>query len=618
MLVTISFWDNDFQQIIFTGDGATFERRSRQFHGVNTIVPDSPNLIVSISIGQDLLQSGKTGALLTEGINNILIENKINSEQLSSMVWDGAYFAVHVDDIFRDLHNRTSTSLPAWWDWMHKCGLVDSHLTGEKAKEFNWVYKLVKLAVRMIRNFQWGKEYEKMRSKAQELDVALFNLQFFSETRFANSKRLVFRNLYMMVGPCIAVLEQEIMEELQNRTELGAADYDVRKRGQSARELKGAFLNQQNLLLLAGLCDIYHIFGDLVNISQAVTYLPHQRLAEFDRVLSKMKSLGEHFKSDCGNVTNVNTALCLTPHYHKARRSVKIDGTIQNVAVLNRTPTKAAGLNVSTRSQKQSKFFSQSPMEAEDGDNAIDVNIIEAGSEHTEEFYNQLDGKLAGFADKLSSNLSEEVIDDEERHLIGKTQTILDVKDLLTQLRRSNLSPEIFASNHFPIFAEAAAAMHAHGMSIITSDLLERQYRKFVAAVADLSPDDLSDDLDPREILQDLFSEKKKLFEDCQVILHIASTAATKSSCESIIESYVSEYEYTSNSRKNFSEDGINEVFNIVKNGPPINRCDKVVSTSMKEYFKDKQPHMTTQDLFKKSKTLLKIANEKSRLPFMD
>ena len=49
-------------------------------------------------------------------------------------------------------------------------------------------------------------------------------------------------------------------------------------------------------------------------------------------------------------------------------------------------------------------------MEAEDGDNAIDVNIIEAGSEHTEEFYyNQLDGKLAAFADKLPSNLLEEV-----------------------------------------------------------------------------------------------------------------------------------------------------------------------------------------------------------------
>ena len=617
MLVTISFWDNDFQQILFTADGATFERRSRQFHGVNTIVPDAPNLIVSISIGQDLLPSGKTGALLTESINNTLLENKIESNQLSSLVFDGAVLLSHVDDLLRDYHNRSSASLPAWWDWMHRTGLVDSHLTGEKAKEFHWVYKLVKLAVRMIRNFQWGKEYEKMRSMAQELDVALFNLQFFSETRFANSKRLVFRNLYMMVGPCIGVLEQEIMEEVQNRTELGAADHDVRKRGQSARELKGAFLNQQNLLLLAGLCDIYQLFGDLVNIAQAFTYLPHQRLAEFDRVLSKMKSVGEHIISDCGSVTNVNTALCLTPHYHKARRSVKINGTIQDVAVLHRLPTKAAGLNVSTRSQKQSKFFSQSPIEAEDGDNAIDVNIIEAGSEHTEEFYNQLDGKLAALADKLSSNLSEEVVSDKERQLIGKTKTILDVNDLMTQLRRSNLSPEVFASNHFPIFAEAAAAMHAHGMSSITSDMLERQYRKFVAKVADLSPDDLSD-LDPREILKDLFSEKKSNFEDCQVILHIASTAATKSSSESIIESYVSEYEYTSNSRKNFSEDGINETFNIVKNGPPINRCDKVVAASMKEYFQDKQPHMTTNELFKKSKTLLKISNEKSTLPFMD
>ena len=113
LLVTISFWDNDFQQILFTADGATFERRSRQFHGVNTIVPDAPNLIVSISIGQDLLPSGKTGALLTESINNTLLENKIESNQLSSLVFDGAVLLSHVDDLLRDYHNRSSASLPA-------------------------------------------------------------------------------------------------------------------------------------------------------------------------------------------------------------------------------------------------------------------------------------------------------------------------------------------------------------------------------------------------------------------------------------------------------------------------------------------------------------------------
>ena len=621
-MLQFHFGTNPLNKTLLSGDGATYERRSRQFHGVNVIVPSSENLIVSISIGQDLLKTGKTGPLLTQSINKTLSDNKIKSDQLSSMVWDGAYFGVHVDDLMRDYHGRSPESLPAHWDWMHKCGLVDSHLTGEKAKlkEFDWVFKLCKLALRLIRNFQWGKEYEKFRNMAEELDVALFNLQFFSETRFANSKRLVFRNLYMMVGPCVGVLEQEIMEAVDNVRQLEAADYNVRKRGQTARELKGSFLNQQNLLLLAGLTDIYKIFGDLVNISQAYKYLPHQRLSEFDRVLTDMKSLGDHIISDCENVTNVNSsAPCLTPHFHKALRSVKKDGTIQNVTVLDKLPTKAAGLNISTRSQrlqaKQSKYFSQSQRPEADGDS--DDDIIVAESEDTDEFHNQIGEKLAAFADKLSSDLSEQVVNDKERELIGQTKVILDVKELMNNLRSSGLSPEVFASISFPKFAAAADAMHAHGMQAVTSDILERQYRKFVSKLADLSPDDLSD-IDSREVLKDLFNVEKKLFEDCQVILHIASTAAMKSSCEAIIESYVSQYEYTANSRKNFSEEGINETFNIVKNGPPINKCDKVVNIALKDYFKGRQPHMTTNNLFKKSKTILKVAKEKSNLPFMD
>ena len=622
-MLQFHFGTNPLNKTLLSGDGATYERRSRQFHGVNVIVPGSENLIVSISIGQDLLKSGKTGALLTESIIKTLVDNLIKSDQLSSLVWDGAYFSVHVDDLLRVYLGRSQESLPAHWDWMHKCGLVDSHLTGEKAKlkEFDWVFKLCKLALRLIRNFQWGKEYEKFRSMAEELNVALYNLQFFAETRFANSKRLVFRNLYMMVGPCVGVLEQEIMEAVDNVRQLEAANNDVRKRGQTARELKGSFLNQQNLLLLAGLTDIYKTFGDLVNISQAYRYLPHQRLSEFDRVLTEMKSLGDHLISDCcENVTNVNSsAPCLTPHYHKALQSLKKDGTIQNVTVLDKWPTKGAGLNISTRSQrlqaKQSKYFSQPQRPEADGDS--DEDIIVAESEDTDEFHNQIGGKLAAFADKLSSDLSEQVVNEKERELIGQTKVILDVKELMINLRSSGLSPEVFASISFPKFAAAADAMHAHGMHAVSSDILERQYRKFVSKLADLSPDDLSD-IDSREVLKDLFNVEKKLFEDFQVILHIASTAATKSSCEAIIESYVSQYEYTANSRKNFSEEGINETFNIVKNGPPINKCDKVVNIAMKDYFKDKQPHMTTKNLFKKSKTILKVSNEKSNLPFMD
>ena len=45
-------------------------------------------------------------------------------------------------------------------------------------------------------------------------------------------------------------------------------------------------------------------------------------------------------------------------------------------------------------------------------------------------------------------------------------------------------------------------------------------------------------DFDSREIELKLFDWKLKLYEDIQIILHIISVAATKSSCESRIESY--------------------------------------------------------------------------------
>lgn len=136
-------------------------------------------------------------------------------------------------------------------------------------------------------------------------------------------------------------------------------------------------------------------------------------------------------------MSNVNSsAPCLTPHYHKALQSLKKDGTIQNVTVLDKWPTKGAGLNISTRSQrlqaKQSKYFSQPQRPEADGDS--DEDIIVAESEDTDEFHNQIGGKLAAFADKLSSDLSEQVVNEKERELIGQTKVILDVKELMINL----------------------------------------------------------------------------------------------------------------------------------------------------------------------------------------
>ena len=57
-------------------------------------------------------------------------------------------------------------------------------------------------------------------------------------------------------------------------------------------------------------------------------------------------------------------------------------------------------------------------------------------------------------------------------------------------------------------------------------------------------PDEVDKDkIDPREILSKLISEKSRIYEDVQCVLHIMLYCATKSSCESVLESYVSQYE---------------------------------------------------------------------------
>ena len=69
--------------------------------------------------------------------------------------------------------------------------------------------------------------------------------------------------------------------------------------------------------------------------------------------------------------------------------------------------------------------------------------------------------------------------------------------------------------------------------------------------------------VDPKQILVRFFDEKLKLYQDIQLVLHIASYAATKSRIESVIESIVSSYEYSSDPRKGFNEESINDVFEI-------------------------------------------------------
>ena len=51
-----------------------------------------------------------------------------------------------------------------------------------------------------------------------------------------------------------------------------ASNTKIREKGDKARELKGKFLNLSFLLTLSGVADIYDKFGQIVQITQMVTY----------------------------------------------------------------------------------------------------------------------------------------------------------------------------------------------------------------------------------------------------------------------------------------------------------------------------------------------------------
>ena len=50
-------------------------------------------------------------------------------------------------------------------------------------KDIVWVNEQVKICQNIYTNFMWGKDYERLRAEAEELEVIFMSLTNFSETR---------------------------------------------------------------------------------------------------------------------------------------------------------------------------------------------------------------------------------------------------------------------------------------------------------------------------------------------------------------------------------------------------------------------------------------------------
>jgi hypothetical protein len=113
-----------------------------------------------------------------------------------------------------------------------------------------------------------------------------------------------------------------------------------------AKELIGKIFNLEFLLSLSGLSDIYEQFGVIVQMTQMVHLLTHERMYLYNKSVDNLMSmaLSEDHKN-CAQCSEKDAQRkCLWPLYHVDKLSVKETGTVRDLPIQNKHGVRAGGL----------------------------------------------------------------------------------------------------------------------------------------------------------------------------------------------------------------------------------------------------------------------------------
>ena len=142
------------------------------------------------------------------------------------------------------------------------------------------------------------------------------------------------------------------MAAVTNRSGEETSNARIREKGDEARTLKGKILNVDFLLLLSGLVDVYEQFGIIVQYTQKVHLLPHERYDLFTKGIGQMKKVTlcvDH--KNCKILCDDKKKPCMWPKSHDDKKSLKEKGNIRDIHVVDTKGIEATGLGILTRSQ---------------------------------------------------------------------------------------------------------------------------------------------------------------------------------------------------------------------------------------------------------------------------
>ena len=591
-----------------SADKATYKHRTRQFVSAVTVVPGSDNLIQYIFLGSPVVKA-HDGISVAKNWKEAMDARLVTADQIAGGSVDGQYFHLRVSSHLEELYGMEEGSLQFFWDPMHKSGLVDTHLM--KEDKFKWVLSDIEVCMEVYRMFNWGQNYERLLEACEEMKTTLAALTRTSDTRFANSKRYIFINFLKDLEAVVACLEEACAAAERE----GATSRD-KKRAEDASTLKGKLHNQRFLLRVAGEADLYNCYGTIINVLQSVDMLPFERMEKFRASVQRMMEMARtviydecqpcqaqpqlpQLQAQAEGSEGSTSVKCQWPEFHAAIRSLTNKGEIKGVVVVDQEEVHVGRVT-------RGAAAGQIP-EGESSEDTVQL---------------QVSRQLKNLATKLSSGLETDVYKEEDQQRVGNTKTICDMHTLHQLVKKDG--PTKVEATHTQAYIQAIRNLDVKSLNEVPDKILTDQFSKLLLKLSTLPP---SSSNDSKEIIKSLFLFESGHYKGIEMILHGIAVAAVSFSVESVLESVVSRYEAHFDMTRTLQEERSLSEMEVAMNGPGINNCDDVVKSAMNLYWRQRKyatwhfikrgvhEHLKYGD---KSKVMVRLANKKSKLPFVD
>ena len=465
-----------------------------------------------------------------------------------------------------------------------RSGVVDTHL--RKHPDFQWLVKVHQLCKDVYNKFNYGKNYNLLVDICEELELRMRHLTNFSTTRFANSIRLVTRNLRADFQGIIRSL-YEIESELQDKSGAQYADKLA-----DARRLLKEMNNRDFCLKLSGITDVYEVFGEIATVVQTVNLLPFER---YDRCLSTIDKF-EDMEQNMKHEQCLVTGSCKWPLFHNDLETLKSSGLYMEAKVEMDFPG-----NV-----RRTRELFRVEQRQEEG-------VVERVTE-----------KLLYLASKLKRDLRSGMFTEEVSRTIEDIRQIADLNALAARVKQDGAVA--VGLQEAETFAEKMSEL-TNTLDRIPKEEIKSSFKNFVRCFSEYIEGKEVKDIDNKEVYKDFLSSEKGLYKGNEIMMHSLCVVAVKYSVESSVESLISRYETHFDRKRQLTEENAHHEMVIAESGPILVHADPLLTRALNKYFRNETQkgewhfYHTDESRFyppEESKTIKRLQSKKSKLSFMD